>query len=385
VSGAAENQAERVLVLAPIGCDAELLCERITAEGMACEACEDLPALLAGIEAGAGAVVVAQEALVSGGAQALLALLEAQEPWSDVPVLLLAEAPSRRMSRTQRAIAGSGFERANVTLLPRPLGMRSFASTVRSAVRARRRQYELRDLYRELEHAVRLSDMFVGILGHDLRSPLGAIKMAAEVVAHLAPDPRVLNPVSRILRSTDRMARMIEQLLDFARARGGRGFPIYPTRMHLGELCRGALQELQAANPAATLRLTTIGNLAGVWDADRLAQVVSNLVGNAVQHGTSGMPIDVEADGNDPALVRLRVRNPGMIPPEALPTLFEPFEHAATRASPSGLGLGLFIVREIARAHGGGIGVRIEDGYTTFELTLPRQGPSVDAGARTTG
>lgn len=380
----AEGSAERVLVLAPVGRDAALICERIVAEGMACEVCEDLPALLAGIEAGAGAVVVAQEALAYGGAQALLSVLEAQEPWSDVPVLLLVELPARRRSRTQHVITGSGFERANVTLLQRPLGMRSFVSSVRSAVRARRRQYQLRDLHRELERAVRLSDMFVGILGHDLRSPLSAITMAAQLVIHTSAEATAQRPAGRILTSAGRMARMIEQLLDFARARQGHGIPIFPTATHLGALCRRTVQELEAAYPDAVLRLTETGDLGGVWDVDRLAQVVSNLVGNAVQHGTRGEPVRIDVDGTDVALVRVRVHNAGSIPAHALPRLFEPFTHAPTKASRSGLGLGLFIVREIARAHGGEIHVRCEDDCSTFEVTLPRKAHAAGSGALAT-
>jgi signal transduction histidine kinase len=390
VSRTAEAATERVLVLTPTGRDAEMVRERIVAGGLACEVCADLQMLLAGISAGAGAVVIAQEALSQAGADGLLAVLDAQEPWSDVPVfLLLSKARSAKRPRPGYLVSASRFfERANVILLQRPLGIPLFLSSVRSAVRARRRQYQMRDLYRELEREVQLSDMFVSILGHDLRSPISAIKLAADVIVGLSPDPRALRSADRILTSADRMTRMIEQLLDFARARRGGGIPLRLRGVHLGELCRQAIEELEDANPKASFHLQEVGDLSGIWDADRLGQVITNLVGNAVQHGAKGNPITIEVDGTDASTVRLRVQNLGTVPPEALPSLFDAFKRADAFTSPSsrrtGLGLGLFIAREIARAHGGDVGVQCSDERTTFEVTLPREARPVDTGALAT-
>ena len=232
---------------------------------------------------------------------------------------------------------------------------------------------------------MQLSDMFVSILGHDLRTPLGAIRLAAEAIVRSTPDARALRPAGRILTSADRMKRLIEQLLDYARARQGQGMPLHLGRVHLGELCRQAVQELEDANPQASLVLQDAGDLSGTWDADRLAQVVSNLVGNAVQHGAKGKPITVDVDGTDESTVRLRVQNFGAVPSEVLPTLFEPFKrmaaHATSAAGRTGLGLGLFIAREIAQAHGGDVAVRSADERTTFEVTLPRHARRADAGS----
>jgi two-component system sensor histidine kinase/response regulator len=122
--------------------------------------------------------------------------------------------------------------------------------------------------------------------------------------------------------------------------------------------------------------LREAGDLSGTWDGDRLGQVVSNLVGNAVQHGAKGGAITVEVDGTDETTVRLRVHNFGSVSAEALPVLFEPFErmaaHPTSQARKAGLGLGLFIAREIARGHGGDVGVQSSEERTTFEVTLPR-------------
>jgi signal transduction histidine kinase len=372
VSGAAEIDPERVLVFTPTGRDAGMIRERLLADGMACEPCGSLEAVLEGISAGAGAVVIAQEALPQDGAQRLLTALEAQQPWSDIPVLLLSEASSRQRPQ----VVTRFFERANVTLLQRPLGIQLFLSSARSAVRARRRQYQMRDLVRELERAVQLSDMFVGILGHDLRTPLSAITLSAEVIVRLSLDARALRPAGRILSSAGRMTRMIEQLLDFARVRQGRGIPLHRRQAHLGELARQIVQEIEDANPQAGVRVLETGDLAGSWDPDRLGQVISNLAGNAVQHGTHGQPVTVELDGSERSSVRVRVHSAGSVPAESFPTLFEAFKRSPDRASAAsgstGLGLGLFIAREIARAHGGDIAARSAADCTTFEVSLPR-------------
>jgi signal transduction histidine kinase len=386
VSRASEPAAEQVLVLTPTGRDAEMVRDRLVADGLRCQVCADLETLLARISSGAGAVVLAHEALSPAGAVGLLAALEAQEPWSDLPVLLLSEARAR--TRRNVRVIPAVLEQANIIILQRPLSIQLFSSSVRSAVRARRRQYQMRELYRELARAVQVSDMFVSILGHDLRTPLGAIKLSADIIMRLAPDSPALRPGSRILSSVERMTRMIEQLLDFARVRQGRGIPLHVGRVDLGEVCRQAIQELEDANPQASIQLEEVGDICGVWDPDRLAQVVSNLVGNAVQHGTRGEPIAVEVDGRDRSTVRVSVRNFGAVPPEQLPTLFEAFKRAAapttTGAGRTGLGLGLFIAREIARAHGGEMLVQAAAEVTRFEVTLPREARIVDTAALTT-
>lgn len=367
---------DRVLVLAPTGRDAEIMQGRLLAANLPSELCADLDVLLAAISCGAGAAIIAHEALSARSSEALLAALEAQEPWSDLPVLLLTEAASPKRSRVPLPTAL--FERTNVTLLERPLPVQFFLSTVRSAVRARRRQYQMRDLNRDLERAVQLSDLFVSILGHDLRTPLGAVMLSAETIIRLSPDSRALRPAGRILTAVDRMTRMIEQLLDFARVRQGHGIPLQPRAADLGEICRPIVQEIEDAHPQARLAVRVVGDLAGIWDPDRLAQVVSNLAGNAVHHGSPGSTVAVELDGAHASLVRLRIHNGGSIPADAMPTLFEAFKRAAlngaARTGKAGLGLGLFIAREIVHAHGGNLGVRSSDADgTTFEVTLPRQ------------
>jgi signal transduction histidine kinase len=385
MSRSSDSAANGVAILAPFGRDAEMVCDRLKEAGIGCEVYEHLDALLAAVTSSStGVVLIAQEALGHGGAERLLRALHAQDPWSDLPVLLLIEPASRSRPRVDGVV--DVLEHANVTLLERPVRVQLLVSALRSALRARRRQHQMRALLSELQRAVQLSDMFVSILGHDLRTPLSAIKLAGETIVRL-PEGRALRPAGRILSSADRMTRMIEQLLDFARVRRGHGIPLDPRATSLGEVCRAVVQEIEDAHPQAYLRTREQGSLEGHWDPDRLAQVLSNLVVNAVQHGTGTSPIEVELDGTAPGSVRVRVHNEGTVPPAVLPGLFEAFKgkdgiDPTGRACRSGLGLGLFIAREIARAHAGDITVRSSDAEgTTFELVMPRQAMEHSAGA----
>ena len=267
------------------------------------------------------------------------------------------------------------FEQANVILLQRPLSPRLLLSAVRAALRARRRQHEMRDLHLRLARAVQLGDTFVSILAHDLRTPVTAAKLAADGILRRSQDPRALDYARSIVSSLLRMNGMIEQLLDFARFRQGRGVRLRLGAANLGDLTREVLREIEVANPRASLRMTVAGDLDGAWDADRLAQVVSNLASNAVQHGVPDRPVSVELDGRDRDVVRLRVTSAGVIPQDEIPSLFEPFRPSTSaKGAGGGLGLGLFIAREITRVHGGDISLRTreDEGLTTFEVTLPR-------------
>jgi signal transduction histidine kinase len=166
--------------------------------------------------------------------------------------------------------------------------------------------------------------------------------------------------VSPIVRSAKRMARMINQILDFTRVRLGGGFEIEPRASDLVEVCREMISECAHANPDRQIVLTSGDSVSGVWDRDRLCEVVSNLRGNALQHGAPDAPVEVElATSPDEAV--LRVRNQGKpIPADVLPHVFDPFRRARSKSEttrPDSLGLGLYISKEIVASHGGSIAV----------------------------
>jgi signal transduction histidine kinase len=208
------------------------------------------------------------------------------------------------------------------------------------------------------KEASRLKDRFIGILGHDLRNPLTAITNSAHLLLR-SPElsEKHRNSAARVLRASERMAQMIRDVLDFTRGQLGGGIPIEPADANLAEICHRVVDETKAVHPQREIVLATRGDLGGRWDGPRLEQVVSNLVGNAVHHGQGR--ILVEAIGEEREVV-LRVRNGGPpIPAEELPTIFEPFRQGpGPRRKTEGLGLGLYIVKEIVRAHGGTVQVQ---------------------------
>jgi len=227
----------------------------------------------------------------------------------------------------------------------------------------------------ELQDTVRFNEMFTGILGHDLRNPLAAIITSARLAMTRDSSERLRRPLARILSSGDRMTRMIDQLLDFTRVRLGGGIPVAPVEIDLAALVRQVMDELDEANPEMTLRLSCCGDTFGTWDPDRLSQVFSNLVANAVRHGETAHGVDVAVDGRAEGHVQVTVHNMGAIPVRRLPKLFEPLAGASRRPEKSqGLGLGLFITRQLVRVHGGSIEVRSEEpSGTTFTVILPRE------------
>jgi len=242
-----------------------------------------------------------------------------------------------------------------------------------AALRASEDADTLRDRAEQLRSVAEFRERLIGIVGHDLRNPLNTMLMASGLLlAHGALGDADSRLVSRIVNSGERMARMINQLLEFTRARLGGGFPLMLARTDLGDICRNIVDELRLS-ASAEIRLDVAGDLTGTWDADRLAEVVSNLTANAIDHAAAGttVAIDVHADG---IAVVAAITNHGVcIPEDELPVIFEVFRSGDGTARTAGhLGLGLYISSEVVRSHGGTLSVRSSDGTTTFTMRLPR-------------
>jgi len=222
-----------------------------------------------------------------------------------------------------------------------------------------------------LARTARFREQFIGVLGHDLRSPLTAIIASAGVVLrHEKLPPAVSTAATRIAGAGDRMRRMIGDLLDFTQARLGGGIAVERREVDLAPLVGQIVDEVALGHPGRNVLVKISGDLSGSFDADRIAQLVGNLVENALSHGASQAPVVVEAHGGE--TVRIAVANQG--PPlsaDDQQRVFFPFERG-TQASRRGLGLGLFIVDQIARAHGGSVEVRSEGSETRFIAVLPR-------------
>ncbi|KQP21992.1 hybrid sensor histidine kinase/response regulator [Pseudorhodoferax sp. Leaf267] len=264
-----------------------------------------------------------------------------------------------------------GYEAGAVDFLYKPVEPHMLRSKADVFFQLHRQKQQLAQNLQERTETLRLHEMFTAVLGHDLRGPLSAMMMAAEVLAR-RPDESVSTVGARLLRSGRWMGRMIEDLLDLARTRVGEGMPVARTRFDLGQLAERVAQERACTFPDKRVQLDTSGDMLGAWDEDRMTQVLFNLVGNALRHGTAE-PVELHIDGGAPDRVVLRVANGGVIPEDMLPHIFDPFRSGRTSTNRAeGLGLGLYIVQQIVWAHGGTLQVASSAGRTSFTLVLPR-------------
>ncbi len=271
------------------------------------------------------------------------------------------------------ADGGPGFDciwQSIKGVLRRPDGTVYALFGISRDVTTRRRQ----EAEREAEG--RFRERFIGVLGHDLGNPLAAIRLstAALLVRDNVP-PDTQRVLHRIDGSAERMARMVKQLLDFTRARMAGGIPLRPRDTSLEDVARRIIAELELVHASRTVHLEVSGDCRGQWDDERLGQVLSNLVGNALQNSPDDTPVTVRLESRG-AQQRLEVHNAGAPIPESLrDNLFEPFHRTAgpQRKSRAGLGLGLYIVAQIVQAHGGQVEVRsTQEEGTCFAVTLPR-------------
>lgn len=226
--------------------------------------------------------------------------------------------------------------------------------------------------------------LFLAILGHDVRSPLGAISMGAQVLLHdqTLPAP-VLKVGLRIFNSSKRMDEIVRDLLDFSTSHLGDGIPIDPSTVDLADICLNVVEEARTFHPDRHIELISEGNLIGTWDGPRLSQAFSNLISNAVQHGKPESTIHVTLNGCQPNVL-FEVRNEAdVIPPVKLRTLFDPVKTFAIRppsertmSRVQNLGLGLYVVKEIVKAHEGQISVAsTQEAGVKFSVILPRLTP----------
>ena len=299
----------------------------------------------------------------------LAELMRGSERTRHIPIIFVT-AGARDQYRVFK-----GYESGAVDFLFKPIEPHILQSKADVFFQLHRHKQQLARELREKTETLRLNEMLTAVLSHDLRSPLNAVLTSAHLIQRRSTEQPVRDTAARILSSTRRLSRMIEDMLDMARARLAGGIPLKREPAELGSLIDRVVNEIQSAYPERRIEVLRDGDLHGDWDGERLAQVASNLIGNALQHGAQSEAVQVRVDGRQTDGVVLTVVNSGTIPPELLPQLFDPFRGAQRQAGRTeGLGLGLYIVQQIVTAHDGRVDVESGDSnQTTFTVKVPRR------------
>lgn len=344
---------ERILIAAPVGRDAELMCAQLGKAGIPCESFRDLEALCREFDAGAGALLFTEEALPPEAMRTLVNALEKQPAWSEVPVMILTGLPS--LETRQRSFQQLA-RLTNLTLIDRPVRIQSLISAAQSALNARRRQYEVRDLMRKLEERVHERDRFLAILGHELRNPLGAILLASQMTED---DGRLEGEHARLIeRQSRHLTRIVNDLLDLSRVVSGK-IVIKPQLVDLRRIAQQALETLEetarAHKVAVQLRLPN-RPLSVNADPVRVDQIIGNVLTNAIKYTPENGHVVVTLERDGEAIIRVEDDGVG-IAPERIGTIFELFAQAenAIGRSQGGMGIGLALVRTLVELHGGSI------------------------------
>ncbi len=267
-----------------------------------------------------------------------------------------------------------GYEAGAVDFLFKPFHPYLLVSKVEVFAQLHRQKRRLANQLEQLRLAQNMSDLFLGVLGHDLRNPLSNILTTAYLLEKRPDDAVEIAKRAKVIqRASHRMQRLIQHVLDFALSRVKGGIPVTRCDTDLGELARHLIAELDPA-AASRLCLEVTGDTCAELDSDRMNQVLSNLVGNALEHGSPGGRVRLSIDGSDPARIALIVQNDGVIPDATLPNLFSAFKPRDRDRSTQGVGLGLYIVDQVVKAHAGSIRVTsTESAGTRFEIALLRR------------
>jgi signal transduction histidine kinase/ActR/RegA family two-component response regulator len=343
----------RVLLRAATGRDSVMASDILGRAGIATTRCENMQAVVAELENGAGALLLAEEALSDPGAAGLIRALSSQPAWSDLPLLVLA-----RQGANSRGIIEAMDMPANVTVLERPMRVASLITVVRSALRARQRQYQLRSLLDGLRESDQRKTEFLATLAHELRNPMAPLSTALALLQRMDPEPGQAQQYYELMdRQVRHMVRLVDDLMEISRVTRAQ-IDLVKEPVAICEVIREAVELSQPLMdaPGHQLNIHCVDKTLTVnGDRVRLVQVFSNLLNNAAKYTFENGRIDLHAE-RDGGLVRVRIRDNGVgIPEEMLESIFGMFVqvNGTARAAQGGLGIGLTLVRNLVELHGG--------------------------------
>lgn len=372
------GDADTVLILAPLGQDGPLAARVLGGAGIHAEIVNSLPELCKRIETPAAAVLVAEEAFTTENRDLLREKLSGQPTWSDLPIVLLTSRKERLL--TTQFVLGFFPTGGNIAILERPFRSMTLITAMNVALRSRQRQYQVRDLLRAQESALRQRDEFLSVASHELKTPITTIKLQIQMRRRYIRrgDTSIYRPenVNVLLEKTEsqveRLSRLVDDMLDVSRIESGK-LSLSLESVDLGALVEsvadGFMSEFEAAD--CSVSIETGGTVVGWWDRYRLEQVIANLFTNAIKYGL-GAPVSIRLGiEGDLAVLRVRDEGPG-IAPEDHDRIFDRFERVKTSDKIGGLGLGLYITRQIVELHGGRIRVESRpDEGSEFVVELP--------------
>ncbi|GAA4338013.1 hypothetical protein GCM10023165_16450 [Variovorax defluvii] len=373
MSAEAAELEQRILLRTATSRDATVAGAVLSRAEFAPCACADMAALVHELQRGAGAILLAEEVMDRASMAKLAGALAAQEPWSDLPVIVLA-----RQGADSHAVSVAMDEVSNVTVIERPMRVAALVSAVRTALRARRRQYEMRALLAGLRDADQRKTEFLATLAHELRNPLAPLSTALSLLARKRPAPEEAAKYYELMgRQVDHMVRLVNDLMEVSRITRGK------IELHLGPVLLDAVIDdaIELSRPAIeraghALEVDVSGEpLVVRGDAVRLTQVFSNLLNNAAKYTPAGGRVKLAAwQQQRQAVVQVSDTGAGLAP-EMLNAIFEMFVQVSGTAKEAqgGLGIGLTLVKSLVELHGGSVEAASEGvgRGATFTVRLP--------------
>ncbi len=370
------NRELKVIILCPTGQDAFLISEVFKKDSVDSTIVSNIEELCHTSFEFAGFLLIAEEALSAEGIELLNSRLASQEPWSDIPTILLTSGGARghrfKVKRMENFITSG-----NVSILERPLQKLTLLSSSHVALRSRRRQFQVKELINSLEEVTKIRDEFISIAGHELKTPLTSMKLQAQMTKKQLSNTEkfTLDRVNRHLDYTNnqiaRLNKLVDDMLDISRINTGK-MQIMKSKLNLSNLLEELVERFAPQFEAVNCQVQKVitPEIVGNWDSYKLEQVINNLFSNAIRY-SANKPVQINLiEVGNTAILNVKDEGPG-IPPEDIERIFERFERVSS--SVSGLGLGLYITRQIVELHDGKIRVESELGKgANFILELPK-------------